>query len=399
MAEIIKATSYEEVLPDGVSALAVYTSGKNLVRSGSTATTGFWPMGRRGITKILVFLKSPQSNAPHEIWLGDLINAENTGKHPEGIRRVTKYKFHLKNYRRVALTYENFSSFCGAPRSSKQAIYIPRIEKRNWLYEARRIWPVLTRLAKNRKTAYYEDIAAVIVTNPLSVRLALDPIQAYCLETGRPPLTSLVVNKATGLPSEGFIAWEIGDIDAAHQSTFAYDWSAIANPFHGIESTDSIEVLASKLLKSKAEAEQTFAKVKSRGIFQQIFREAILKIYEGQCAFCDISIEDLLEAAHIVPWSKATPEQKRDVRNGLLLCSVHHKLFDRGYFVVDSNFMLRYGDLSESRFGPYSGQDKSVTLEIHGNKINLPRRTEYYPSTESIKWHRDHFAPRKKRPR
>jgi hypothetical protein len=281
--------SYEEVLAEGVTALAVLTSGKNLVRRGTTAVTGFWPMGRKGITTILVFLRSASSDMPNEVWSGDLIEAENTGKHSEGPNRsVTKFKFHLKNYKLVGVTKKNFATFCSAPGSSKQAIYLPRSERRNWLYEARKVWPILATLASQRRTAFYEDIAAYIATNPLSVRLALDPIQTYCMETGKPPLTAIVVSKTNGLPSKGFIAWDIDDIKEAHRLVFSYDWASITNPFGQLDSNDTTETLVNKLLGSKEDAQQVYAKVKSRGVFQSLFRQALIQIYEGKCAFCGL---------------------------------------------------------------------------------------------------------------
>ncbi|MGI5458871.1 phosphorothioated DNA-binding restriction endonuclease [Streptomyces sp. CA-249302] len=61
-------------------------------------------------------------------------------------------------------------------------------------------------------------------------------------------------------------------------------------------------------------------------------REMVLTAYEYQCAFCgyDGMLGTLpvgLEAAHVRWWAFDGPD---DVDNGLCLCSLHHKLFDRG---------------------------------------------------------------------
>lgn len=61
-------------------------------------------------------------------------------------------------------------------------------------------------------------------------------------------------------------------------------------------------------------------------------RERVLTAYEYQCAFCgyDGSIGAVpvgLEAAHVRWWAFDGPD---DVDNGLCLCSLHHKLFDKG---------------------------------------------------------------------
>ncbi|MGW7547195.1 phosphorothioated DNA-binding restriction endonuclease [Streptomyces sp. NPDC054770] len=61
-------------------------------------------------------------------------------------------------------------------------------------------------------------------------------------------------------------------------------------------------------------------------------RELVLTAYEYQCAFCGYggmlgTVPVGLEAAHVRWWAYDGPD---DVDNGLCLCSLHHKLFDKG---------------------------------------------------------------------
>jgi putative restriction endonuclease len=61
-------------------------------------------------------------------------------------------------------------------------------------------------------------------------------------------------------------------------------------------------------------------------------RDLVLTAYEYQCAFCGydgrIGAAPVgLEAAHVRWWAFGGPD---DVDNGLCLCSLHHKLFDKG---------------------------------------------------------------------
>jgi putative restriction endonuclease len=61
-------------------------------------------------------------------------------------------------------------------------------------------------------------------------------------------------------------------------------------------------------------------------------REMVLTAYEYQCAFCGYdgmigAVPVGLEAAHVRWWAFDGPD---DVDNGLCLCSLHHKLFDKG---------------------------------------------------------------------
>jgi hypothetical protein len=64
----------------------------------------------------------------------------------------------------------------------------------------------------------------------LLMRDALDkrPIQQFCSEAGLPPLTSLVVNKNTGLPGEGFIGE--ANVPRDQSETFATNWLEIQAP-------------------------------------------------------------------------------------------------------------------------------------------------------------------------
>ena len=115
------------------------------------------------------------------------------------------------------------------------------------------------------------------------------------------------------------------------------------------------------------------------------FRPKILKAYEEKCAVCGFDAKlgassIGLEAAHIKWHTEHGPDV---VVNGLALCSLHHKLFDRGAFT-----------LSEERELWVSGKvvGKSVSSEewlmrFHGKQINLPQKEDDYPALEFIDWH------------
>ncbi|MFF4523970.1 phosphorothioated DNA-binding restriction endonuclease [Streptomyces bluensis] len=65
-------------------------------------------------------------------------------------------------------------------------------------------------------------------------------------------------------------------------------------------------------------------------------RERVLTAYEYRCAFCGYdgrigAVPVGLEAAHVRWWAFGGPD---DVENGLCLCSLHHKLFDKGVLGV-----------------------------------------------------------------
>lgn len=88
------------------------------------------------------------------------------------------------------------------------------------------------------------------------------------------------------------------------------------------------------------------ALVKTR-VNQSKFRK-MLEDTECKCRLCGINNSDLLVASHIKPWSQSNPFEKVDPYNGLLLCAMHDRLFDKGYISFDDtgNIMIS-AELSE----------------------------------------------------
>jgi putative restriction endonuclease len=86
-----------------------------------------------------------------------------------------------------------------------------------------------------------------------------------------------------------------------------------------------------------------------------------------------------LEAAHI-KWHQAGGPCSEN--NGLALCSLHHKLFDRGVFTLSVG-----GDVlvSERAHGNSGFEDWLMTF--HGKKLVSPQRPSQIPSQNFVKWH------------
>ena len=62
------------------------------------------------------------------------------------------------------------------------------------------------------------------------------------------------------------------------------------------------------------------------------FRKKVLAKYGSVCACCDIAIETLLEAAHIIPVENNGND---DAGNGIPLCPTHHTAFDNFLFTIN----------------------------------------------------------------
>ena len=114
------------------------------------------------------------------------------------------------------------------------------------------------------------------------------------------------------------------------------------------------------------------------------FRANILKAYEYRCAVCGFDVRlghnpVALEAAHI-KWHQAGGP---DVEvNGLALCSLHHKLFDRGAFTLSNDLEILVSDDAHGSSGFHEW-----LMRFHGHKLNFPQRQTYYPSDSYTRWH------------
>lgn len=65
---------------------------------------------------------------------------------------------------------------------------------------------------------------------------------------------------------------------------------------------------------------------------QNLFRQALLDFWHGQCAVTGLAVPELLRASHIKPWAQcATDNERLDVFNGLLLAPHIDALFDGGW--------------------------------------------------------------------
>ena len=95
-------------------------------------------------------------------------------------------------------------------------------------WEARKLaaWDALVAAAQEGRCLTYSELAAKIdnTTGPRQVGRVLYPIQDCCKSKGLPPLTGIVIQKATGKPGPGFL--DAGrDFKAVHQEVFAYPWN------------------------------------------------------------------------------------------------------------------------------------------------------------------------------
>ncbi|MGO4749938.1 phosphorothioated DNA-binding restriction endonuclease, partial [Streptomyces sp. 2MCAF27] len=118
-------------------------------------------------------------------------------------------------------------------------------------------------------------------------------------------------------------------------------------------------------------------------------RERVLAAYESRCAFCgyDGAVEDTrgrtpvgLEAAHVRWWAFAGPD---DLSNGLCLCALHHKLFDKGVLGLDGKRRI----LVSRQFTGRSEAAQAYVLRLGGRPVLGPRAGSAPVAGEHIDWH------------
>ena len=132
-------------------------------------------------------------------------------------------------------------------------------------------WPILTEVAVGGSKITYAQLAERLGIHPRPVRYVLGVIQDHCLGEKLPPLTILVVNQR-GLPGEGFIAWDIDDLDAGYRRVRAHPWHELPNPFGFAGSGVTLELLARRLVSSPGESAAVYGLIRNRGIAQDVFR-------------------------------------------------------------------------------------------------------------------------------
>jgi len=114
-------------------------------------------------------------------------------------------------------------------------------------------------------------------------------------------------------------------------------------------------------------------------LHQRAFRERVLEAYRRECSFCRFRHEELLDAAHIV--EDARPEGVPEVRNGLALCTLHHRAFDKKFIGVRPDYVIEVRpDILSEQDGPTL---KGLQI-LHGARIQVPRSSSLRPDPDLL---------------
>jgi len=114
------------------------------------------------------------------------------------------------------------------------------------------------------------------------------------------------------------------------------------------------------------------------------FRDHVLQAYEYRCAICglDLRLRHVplaLEAGHI-KWHQAGGPDI--VPNGLAMCSIHHKAFDRGAIGLSEELTIQ---LSADLHG--GDGFKNWFLQFQGRALQQPQGRSQLPDPKFLRWH------------
>lgn len=115
------------------------------------------------------------------------------------------------------------------------------------------------------------------------------------------------------------------------------------------------------------------------------FRKIVLENYGSRCAVTTAKfrygrhIE--AQAAHIIAKEVRGTD---DPRNGLALSHTAHWAFDLGVFTISDQYeVIVHPSVGKSESSNFS------LLDMHGQRICLPKDADYHPHQEALRWHRE----------
>ena len=119
---------------------------------------------------------------------------------------------------------------------------------------------------------------------------------------------------------------------------------------------------------------------------QGTFRVAVTQAYHAACAVSGEHSLPVLDVAHIQGYADGGPHE---VRNGLLLRTDIHRLFDRGYVTVTPEYRFEVSGQLREEF-----ENARTYYALQGQAIRLPDCPEERPDPALLRWHNEQVFER-----
>lgn len=138
-------------------------------------------------------------------------------------------------------------------------------------------------------------------------------------------------------------------------------------------------------LESRVASDRVLALAEQKRRRDPEFRVRVLRAYDYQCAMCGFdgrldSTTVGLEAAHVQWWAEGGPDR---TFNGLCLCVMHHKLFDRGVLGLDRAQRI----LVSSHFVGRNSAAEELVTSLMERDLRLPRSDSDAVVEQHRHWH------------
>ena len=137
-------------------------------------------------------------------------------------------------------------------------------------------------------------------------------------------------------------------------------------------------------IESRVQEPRRYAVIQTRrALRDNDFRDRILSAYSNQCALCGMQL-GLLDGAHIVPATEANSTD--ETSNGVALCTLHHRAYDRGLVTFDSVYNIVVHDLRLMEL-TNAGEDQGLTRfrrDLKGT-LRLPPDRRDWPNPTYVK--------------
>lgn len=116
---------------------------------------------------------------------------------------------------------------------------------------------------------------------------------------------------------------------------------------------------------------------------QSFFRSAVLAAYSSCCCITGLSIPQLLNASHIVPWA-VDASNRTNPRNGLCLNALHDRAFDCGMLTITLDLKVKLSN-KIGRSADIASRDFLHRYE--GAALKLPSR--FMPHPKFLQYHNE----------
>lgn len=123
-------------------------------------------------------------------------------------------------------------------------------------------------------------------------------------------------------------------------------------------------------------------------LFQSFFRRTVLASYDSACSVCGLDVRSLLIASHIKPWS-IDESSRIEPENGLCLCAIHDRAFDRGLIAGSEGFRLIVSSTIVASKQPFV---RTAITDFRDHPLRMP--TRFAPRPDFLEWHRQNVFGR-----